>query len=96
MGGYFSNQLNNNYSYVYFLSSFECGFNSTFSVFTNFSSSFLVLLVFFVLLDVEVVLLINTCLEIKHYNNFFYFLVFVLIVLVGFFYEIYIGLITFF
>nr|YP_005351107.1 NADH dehydrogenase subunit 3 [Pseudochauhanea macrorchis]AEO93256.1 NADH dehydrogenase subunit 3 [Pseudochauhanea macrorchis] len=86
---------NKNFSFIHYISSFECGFSGSLSMFSNFSGSFLLLLVFFVLLDVEVVLLINSSLEESHIFNYLYYCTFLIVVLIGFFYEICSSLIKF-
>nr|WET59146.1 NADH dehydrogenase subunit 3 [Eudiplozoon nipponicum]WET59158.1 NADH dehydrogenase subunit 3 [Eudiplozoon nipponicum]WET59170.1 NADH dehydrogenase subunit 3 [Eudiplozoon nipponicum]WET59182.1 NADH dehydrogenase subunit 3 [Eudiplozoon nipponicum] len=89
---------------LFFLSGFECGFSPMLSSVSNFSVSIMRLLIFFIILDVEVVLLLN-CFGAGESGlvSFFcfeesltlYYLVFVLVVLVGFFYEVGCGLVNF-
>nr|YP_010536428.1 NADH dehydrogenase subunit 3 [Hexostoma thynni]UYC28906.1 NADH dehydrogenase subunit 3 [Hexostoma thynni] len=74
---------------------FECGFNGALTSFSNFSRSFMLLLVFFVVLDVEVVLLLSSCLEMESYSSYPFIVVFILVVLLGFYYEIHSGLVKF-
>nr|YP_004891187.1 NADH dehydrogenase subunit 3 [Polylabris halichoeres]AEB55014.1 NADH dehydrogenase subunit 3 [Polylabris halichoeres] len=87
--------MSTNYSYLYFISEFECGFCSALTSLSNFSIGFLRLLVFFVLLDVEVVLFLNAVNTFLSLSVYFYYFFFLVIVLLGFFYEIYWGFIRF-
>nr|AFD18213.1 NADH dehydrogenase subunit 3 [Diplorchis hangzhouensis] len=77
-----------------FVSSYECGFSSIGNISTNFSLGFLLLLVFFVLLDVEVVLLFNYCLN-SGWCVLICYLFFLLVVFLGFLYEIVCGFVFF-
>nr|AYE40118.1 NADH dehydrogenase subunit 3 [Eudiplozoon sp. DZ-2018] len=92
------------FSNLFFLSGFECGFSPILSSVSNFSVAIMRLLIFFIVLDVEVILLLN-CFGVGE-NELgesllleealsFYYLVFVLVVLIGFFYEIGCGLVSF-
>nr|ABF18670.1 NADH dehydrogenase subunit 3 [Microcotyle sebastis] len=90
-----NNNSHGNFSYLHFISSFECGFNSIMTSLSNFSGAFLRLLVFFILLDVEVVLFLNSFLVSWHVGIWWCYLMFLLVVMCGFFYEIYWGLILF-
>nr|AKC58422.1 NADH dehydrogenase subunit 3 [Eurytrema pancreaticum] len=72
-------------------SSFECGFIS--SSFSNnyFSGTCFGLLVFFVIFDLEVSLLLNMPLQGMGYKNMVFYLVFLFLVSLGFFVEVYNG-----
>nr|WEV86866.1 NADH dehydrogenase subunit 3 [Diplorchis sp.] len=88
-----SNSFWNSY-FSGFVSFYECGFSSVGSISTNFSLGFLLLLVFFVLLDVEVVLLFNYCLN-SGWGVLICYFFFLLVVFFGFLYEVVYGFVFF-
>jgi NADH:ubiquinone oxidoreductase subunit 3 (subunit A) len=67
---------------------FECGFLSQRLVEKYFSYTYFVLLVFFVIFDLEVSLLLNMPLQGMLYKNLSYYLFFLILLSVGFFVEI--------
>nr|QZR92110.1 NADH dehydrogenase subunit 3 [Cichlidogyrus casuarinus] len=72
-------------------SSFECGFIGHAVKINNFSVGFFLLLVFFVLFDLEVSLLLNVAYQYEFINNLFYYVVFVFLLSVGLFLEVCFG-----
>nr|YP_010323910.1 NADH dehydrogenase subunit 3 [Paradiplozoon yunnanensis]UKP90073.1 NADH dehydrogenase subunit 3 [Paradiplozoon yunnanensis] len=86
-----------NFSCLFFTSSYECGFVMMLHMASNFSSSVMRLLIFFILLDIEVVLLLG-CIGFDFYDSFWisgYYFFFVTIILFGFIYEISCNLVIF-
>nr|AHW40484.1 NADH dehydrogenase subunit 3 [Fasciola sp. GHL-2014]WKD80467.1 NADH dehydrogenase subunit 3 [Fasciola gigantica] len=70
------------------VSSFECGFLSQRVTENYFSYTYFILLVFFVVFDLEVSLLLNMPLQGVLYKNFFGYLMFLFLLGVGFFVEV--------
>nr|YP_009650992.1 NADH dehydrogenase subunit 3 [Uvitellina sp. SSS-2019]QCY72818.1 NADH dehydrogenase subunit 3 [Uvitellina sp. SSS-2019] len=70
------------------MGSFECGFVSQGVVENYFSCTYFVLLVFFVVFDLEVSLLLNMPLQGVLFKNFFYYFLFLVLLSVGFWVEI--------
>nr|YP_010461154.1 NADH dehydrogenase subunit 3 [Carassotrema koreanum]UUF92003.1 NADH dehydrogenase subunit 3 [Carassotrema koreanum] len=70
------------------VSSFECGFVSQPLTECYFSSTYFVLLVFFVVFDLEVSLLLNLPLQGILYKNFSYYLLFLCFLALGFGLEV--------
>nr|UKO83492.1 NADH dehydrogenase subunit 3 [Paradiplozoon hemiculteri] len=86
-----------NFGSLSFVSGYECGFVMMLHMSSNFSSSVMRLLIFFILLDIEVVLLLG-CVGFEYFDCYwfsFYYFFFVLIILVGFLYEISFNLVVF-
>lgn len=73
------------------VSSFECGFVSSPVVENYFSSTYFILLVFFVVFDLEVSLLLNLPLQGVLYKNFFCYSFFLFLLFVGFGFEVFKG-----
>nr|QIX04632.1 NADH dehydrogenase subunit 3 [Brachylecithum sp. PakAb2] len=73
------------------VSVFECGFMTGRVVENRFGDTYLSLLVFYVIFDLEVALIVNFPLENLLFKSFFYFLFFVLLLVVGFFFEVFGG-----
>nr|YP_009516739.1 NADH dehydrogenase subunit 3 [Paragonimus heterotremus]AYE67511.1 NADH dehydrogenase subunit 3 [Paragonimus heterotremus] len=73
------------------VSSFECGFVSQRGVEDYFSHTYFVLLVFFVIFDLEVSLLLNMPLQGVLYKNLGFYVLFLLLLALGFGVEIYKG-----
>nr|YP_003735125.1 NADH dehydrogenase subunit 3 [Benedenia seriolae]ADI24689.1 NADH dehydrogenase subunit 3 [Benedenia seriolae] len=69
-------------------SSFECGFSGHCININNFSVSFFVLLVFFVVFDLEISLLLNLPLQPCLYKNFFFYFIFIFFIGLGYLFEI--------
>nr|AAG60031.1 NADH dehydrogenase subunit 3 [Schistosoma malayensis] len=76
------------------ISSFECGFMSHGFSENFFSFSYLNLLVFFVIFDLEVSLLLNIAFDGVWFNSFLYYLVFILLVVISYMFEVYYGYIS--
>nr|AMB20942.1 NADH dehydrogenase subunit 3 [Echinostoma paraensei] len=70
------------------VSSFECGFVAQRLVENYFSYTYFILLVFFVVFDLEVSLLLNLPLQGVLFKNLFYYLFFLILLGVGFGVEI--------
>nr|YP_009938511.1 NADH dehydrogenase subunit 3 [Prosthogonimus cuneatus]QNU39795.1 NADH dehydrogenase subunit 3 [Prosthogonimus cuneatus] len=70
------------------VSSFECGFLSQRLSENYFSSSYFLLLVFFVIFDLEVSLLLNLPFQGVLYKNLGYYYLFILFLCVGFWFEV--------
>nr|YP_009054577.1 NADH dehydrogenase subunit 3 [Paragyrodactylus variegatus]AIK25765.1 NADH dehydrogenase subunit 3 [Paragyrodactylus variegatus] len=70
------------------VSPFECGFLSYSSPYSSFTFGFVSFLVLFVLFDLEVSLFLNFCFNLSYYNNFFYYYIFLLVLCVGFTFEL--------
>nr|YP_009906245.1 NADH dehydrogenase subunit 3 [Azygia hwangtsiyui]QLH90214.1 NADH dehydrogenase subunit 3 [Azygia hwangtsiyui] len=66
------------------VSSFECGFVSQGCTESFFSGTYFVLLVFFVVFDLEVSLLLNVPCQGLLYKNFFYYWLFIVTLAVGY------------
>nr|YP_010121354.1 NADH dehydrogenase subunit 3 [Scutogyrus longicornis]QRC77983.1 NADH dehydrogenase subunit 3 [Scutogyrus longicornis] len=88
---FFSLLGNSGYSVNVWSSSFECGFIGHSIKINNFGVGFFLILVFFVLFDLEISLLLNSAFQFEFYNNGVYYLVFVLILSLGFFLEVVFG-----
>uniref|UniRef100_A0AAU7N3P2 NADH-ubiquinone oxidoreductase chain 3 n=1 Tax=Dollfustrema vaneyi TaxID=438518 RepID=A0AAU7N3P2_9TREM len=73
------------------VSTFECGFCSGRSNESYFSYTYFILLVFFVVFDLEISLLLNLPYEFCLYKNVFYFLLFLFALCVGYGAEVYSG-----
>nr|BBJ70609.1 NADH dehydrogenase subunit 3 [Benedenia seriolae]BBJ70621.1 NADH dehydrogenase subunit 3 [Benedenia seriolae]BBJ70633.1 NADH dehydrogenase subunit 3 [Benedenia seriolae]BBJ70645.1 NADH dehydrogenase subunit 3 [Benedenia seriolae]BBJ70657.1 NADH dehydrogenase subunit 3 [Benedenia seriolae] len=81
VSSYYHNQL-------VWSSSFECGFSGHCININNFSVSFFVLLVFFVVFDLEISLLLNLPLQPCLFKNFFFYLFFIILISIGYLLEI--------
>nr|YP_009442306.1 NADH dehydrogenase subunit 3 [Paratetraonchoides inermis]ATN95416.1 NADH dehydrogenase subunit 3 [Paratetraonchoides inermis] len=77
--------LNNNNIWS---SSFECGFLSQSFSLSNYSNTFLILLVFFVIFDIEISLLLNITFNYPLYNNLIFYWIFLFYISIGFLIEI--------
>lgn len=73
------------------MSSFECGFVSQRIVEKYFRHTYFILLVFFVVFDLEVSLLLNMPLQGVLFKNFLYYVVFIIFLGSGFGAEVYKG-----
>nr|YP_009169429.1 NADH dehydrogenase subunit 3 [Fischoederius elongatus]AJF22821.1 NADH dehydrogenase subunit 3 [Fischoederius elongatus] len=73
------------------VSSYECGFMSQQLVVNYFSYTCFVLLVFFVVFDLEISLLLNLPLQGMLYKNLMYYLFFLVLLCVGYAMEVYKG-----
>nr|YP_006460029.1 NADH dehydrogenase subunit 3 [Tetrancistrum nebulosi]ADN44062.1 NADH dehydrogenase subunit 3 [Tetrancistrum nebulosi] len=76
------------------VSSFECGFVSHCVKVNSFGSGFFILLVFFVLFDLEVSLLLNCVFQEEFFKNLVYYTLFILVVSVGFMIEVHSGFVS--
>nr|YP_010235131.1 NADH dehydrogenase subunit 3 [Notocotylus intestinalis]QTC30702.1 NADH dehydrogenase subunit 3 [Notocotylus intestinalis] len=76
------------------ISSYECGFLSQRVVENYFSYTYFILLVFFVVFDLEISLLLNLPLQGVLYNNLNYYVLFLVLLCVGFGVEINKGYVT--
>nr|UFQ88739.1 NADH dehydrogenase subunit 3 [Rhinebothrium scobinae]UFQ88751.1 NADH dehydrogenase subunit 3 [Rhinebothrium scobinae] len=72
-------------------SPYECGFSSSSLSFNCFSFTYFSLLVFFVVFDLEISLLLNLPEQGLLFNNFLYYICFLLILTFGFVSEIVLG-----
>nr|YP_010231374.1 NADH dehydrogenase subunit 3 [Apharyngostrigea pipientis]QSV37704.1 NADH dehydrogenase subunit 3 [Apharyngostrigea pipientis] len=70
------------------VSPFECGFLGNVLVENVFSYTYFVLLVFFVVFDLEISLLINIPYQGVLFKNFFFFFFFLFLLVVGYFFEV--------
>nr|QWV61017.1 NADH dehydrogenase subunit 3 [Euryhaliotrema johni] len=75
-------------------SSFECGFIGHNVKVNSFSSGFFILLVFFVIFDLEISLLLNIIFQEEFYKNLIYYSIFLLIVSFGFIIEVISGFVN--
>lgn len=73
------------------MSSFECGFVSSPVVEDYFRRTYFILLVFFVIFDLEVSLLLKMPLQGVLYKNLFCYLWFLLLLFIGFGFEVFKG-----
>nr|AFI44236.1 NADH dehydrogenase subunit 3 [Schistosoma japonicum] len=74
--------------------SFECGFMTHGFSENFFSFSYLNLLVFFVIFDLEISLLLNVPFGGVWYNSFFCYMVFMVMILIMYIIEVYYGFVT--
>nr|AFD18244.1 NADH dehydrogenase subunit 3 [Pseudorhabdosynochus yangjiangensis] len=88
-GGNYSNDNN-----LVWINSFECGFLGENSIIDSFSINFFILLVFFVIFDLEISLLLNIPYQLINFKSLIYYSVFVIILVVGYLVETYKGFIT--
>nr|AEY84596.1 NADH dehydrogenase subunit 3 [Gyrocotyle urna] len=89
---YSSKSLNyNNFSSNSSVSPYECGFVSCSLSFNSFSFSYFVLLVFFVIFDLEISLLLNLPEQSILFKNYLFYLTFLLVLALGFCVEVYMG-----
>nr|AYH51377.1 NADH dehydrogenase subunit 3 [Cotylurus marcogliesei] len=70
------------------VSPFECGFLGNVLVENVFSYTYFVLLVFFVVFDLEISLLINIPYEGVLFKNFMFYFIFVFILVIGYSFEV--------
>nr|AYH51420.1 NADH dehydrogenase subunit 3 [Tylodelphys immer] len=70
------------------VSPFECGFLGNILVENVFSYTYFVLLVFFVIFDLEISLLINIPCQGELFKNFFYYYLFITILVLGYTMEV--------
>nr|YP_009756897.1 NADH dehydrogenase subunit 3 [Capsala pricei]QIK50414.1 NADH dehydrogenase subunit 3 [Capsala pricei] len=75
-------------------SPFESGFSGHTININNFSISFFILLVFFVVFDLEISLLLNLPTQPTLYKNFFFYFFFVIIICLGYISEVNKGFVT--
>nr|YP_011008467.1 NADH dehydrogenase subunit 3 [Dactylogyrus tuba]WCF76311.1 NADH dehydrogenase subunit 3 [Dactylogyrus tuba] len=80
-----------NYNAGVWSTPFECGFISHPVKINSFSSGVFVLLVFFVVFDLEVSLLLNIVFQEEFFKNLGYYCAFLLVVAVGFVAEVTLG-----
>lgn len=71
--------------------SYECGFTSNSLRFNKFRFTYFSLLVFFVIFDLEISLLLNMPEQGLLVKNFYFYYSFLVILLVGFFFEVLLG-----
>nr|AXR86363.1 NADH dehydrogenase subunit 3 [Lamellodiscus spari] len=88
----FNNNLENSNILVW-ASSFECGFVAEAININSFSVNFFILLIFFVLFDLEISLLINIPFQFFWFNNITYYWSFLVILILGYLYEVISGFI---
>nr|YP_010372304.1 NADH dehydrogenase subunit 3 [Capsala martinieri]UOX29724.1 NADH dehydrogenase subunit 3 [Capsala martinieri] len=74
--------------------SFESGFSGHDVNINNFSVSFFILLVFFVVFDLEISLLLNLPLQPSLFKNFFFYFSFIILVCLGYIFEVGKGFVT--
>nr|ALV84490.1 NADH dehydrogenase subunit 3 [Schistosoma japonicum] len=74
--------------------SFECGFMTHGFSENFFSFSYLNLLVFFVIFDLEISLLLNIPFDGVWYNSFFCYMIFMVMILIMYIIEVYYGFVT--
>nr|WRY68989.1 NADH dehydrogenase subunit 3 [Cichlidogyrus thurstonae] len=91
---FFSNILVAGYSVNVWSSSFECGFIGHSIKINNFGVGFFIILVFFVLFDLEISLLLNAAFQFEFLTNGVYYVGFVVLLAWGFFLEVYFGYIS--
>nr|YP_010954525.1 NADH dehydrogenase subunit 3 [Sphyranura euryceae]WMV02088.1 NADH dehydrogenase subunit 3 [Sphyranura euryceae] len=92
---FFYNSSSNSSYFSKYVTPYECGFSSFGAQSSNFSMGFLVLLVFFVLLDVEVVLLLNASKMLTLWGSLLYYLSFLFIIFMVFLFEVLYGFVSF-
>nr|UDU84948.1 NADH dehydrogenase subunit 3 [Orientocreadium sp. HS] len=80
--------LRDNFSSRVWSSAFECGFLSQRLVENYFSYTYFILLVFFVVFDLEISLLLNIPFQGQLYKNLFYYFLFLVLLSVGFSLEV--------
>nr|AWW03142.1 NADH dehydrogenase subunit 3 [Cichlidogyrus mbirizei] len=88
---FFSSINNSGYSVNVWCSSFECGFIGHSVKINNFGIGFFLILVFFVLFDLEISLLLNVAFQNEFFSNGLYYAGFVIVLAVGFFVEVCFG-----
>nr|AWW03119.1 NADH dehydrogenase subunit 3 [Cichlidogyrus halli] len=88
---FFSGISSSGYSVNVWASSFECGFIGHLVKINNFGVGFFIMLVFFVLFDLEISLLLNAAFQYEFSGNLFYYSFFVMLLSVGFFFEVCFG-----
>nr|WRY69014.1 NADH dehydrogenase subunit 3 [Cichlidogyrus cirratus] len=88
---FFSSLGKANYSVNVWCSSFECGFIGHSIKINNFGVGFFLILVFFVLFDLEISLLLNSAFQNEFYSNGLYYALFVVLLGLGFFMEVCFG-----
>nr|YP_010015770.1 NADH dehydrogenase subunit 3 [Thaparocleidus varicus]QOI72767.1 NADH dehydrogenase subunit 3 [Thaparocleidus varicus] len=91
---FFSNVTTNNDNISVWASTFECGFITSLLKINNFSNGIFILLVFFVVFDLEVSLLLNSVFQIDFVKNLFYYYLFISLVGFGFFLEVVSGFVS--
>nr|UEN67862.1 NADH dehydrogenase subunit 3 [Rhabdosynochus viridisi] len=74
-------------------SSYECGFVGETSLVDSFSTSFFILLVFFVVFDLEISLLLNVGFQENGFKNLIYYLIFIYFLVLGYLFEVFSGFI---
>nr|YP_009414362.1 NADH dehydrogenase subunit 3 [Dactylogyrus lamellatus]ALP29102.1 NADH dehydrogenase subunit 3 [Dactylogyrus lamellatus] len=89
--GYYNSALVNNRNSGVWSSSFECGFMSHSLKINSFSSGVFVLLVFFVIFDLEVSLLLNSVYQEEFWSNLLFYCSFLLIMGLSFLIEVFCG-----
>nr|YP_003934530.1 NADH dehydrogenase subunit 3 [Benedenia hoshinai]ABK58259.1 NADH dehydrogenase subunit 3 [Benedenia hoshinai] len=75
-------------------SSFECGFSGHSININNFSVSFFILLVFFVVFDLEISLLLNMPVQPNLFKNFFFYYFFLILIVIGYLLEVFKGFVN--
>nr|WRY69002.1 NADH dehydrogenase subunit 3 [Cichlidogyrus tilapiae] len=91
---FFSSINTSGYSVNVWSSSFECGFIGHSIKINNFGVGFFLILVFFVLFDLEISLLLNSAFQFEFFTNGLYYAAFVVILSVGFFFEVCFGYVS--
>uniref|UniRef100_UPI00315C5BDD NADH dehydrogenase subunit 3 n=1 Tax=Cichlidogyrus halli TaxID=321991 RepID=UPI00315C5BDD len=88
---FFSHIISSGYSIGVWASSFECGFIGHNIKINNFGVGFFIMLVFFVLFDLEISLLLNATYQFEFSSNLVYYILFVGALSIGFFFEVCFG-----
>nr|YP_010015782.1 NADH dehydrogenase subunit 3 [Thaparocleidus asoti]QOI72779.1 NADH dehydrogenase subunit 3 [Thaparocleidus asoti] len=91
---FFSNMLSSNENILIWASSFECGFVGHLLKINNFSNGIFILLVFFVVFDLEVSLLLNAIFQVDFIKNLVYYYFFIFLVAIGFVFEVISGFVS--
>nr|YP_009524391.1 NADH dehydrogenase subunit 3 [Lepidotrema longipenis]AXR86351.1 NADH dehydrogenase subunit 3 [Lepidotrema longipenis] len=76
------------------ISSFECGFLGENSNINSFSVNFFILLVFFVVFDLEISLLLNFPFQGSFFKSLYFYNMFILIICLGYLFEVLKGFIN--
>nr|YP_009829434.1 NADH dehydrogenase subunit 3 [Enterogyrus malmbergi]QJD07096.1 NADH dehydrogenase subunit 3 [Enterogyrus malmbergi] len=85
---FYSSLKTGNYNVNVWCSPFECGFIGHNVKVNSFSAGFFLLLVFFVIFDLEISLLLNCVFQEEFFKNLIYYLFFLVIVALAFLFEV--------